>query len=390
MPPEILTNKDYYLDAKLRSHNGLAIASPDMPANLASLFAVLGGRAERHRAYAEANLYSLRPRSIRFGFVDENDVYAMAFAAEGTGHPPFDFIGINVGTPITLLANFRQMLSRRNVFPDVGDASLEAEDIPPMETLTTNAALDQADAVEPRCPVRYLFAQYLAYTAFDFLYFHEQTHLRNGHFELWNQRGGGGALLEVAGHVTDGGHRNKLRRTIETDADCGAILWTLNAAHHEGRGRTQSSANFTSDAAYMAAIAMWGSQALVTRSTTFAVYVLCRLFHEDHQKQPPKASEPYPSPAVRFRVVNETMRAILSGNPGFYGFDACTFDGAQFESIAAAEAACATICGRNPNVHEMTAAVDAEFSAFTEEFTSTWAEIRPELERYKRGGNLAP
>ena len=45
------------LDALLRRHNGLATASPGMPANLASLFTILGGRADQHRAYAEANLY---------------------------------------------------------------------------------------------------------------------------------------------------------------------------------------------------------------------------------------------------------------------------------------------------------------------------------------------
>ena len=390
MPPEILTDLDAGLDAVLRSRDGLAVNGPDLPISLASLFRVMGGQAEKHRMFAETQLYTQRPRRLVFGFVDQNHLNAFAYAADGARDGPVDFIGINVGVPLTLLVIFRAMLARRDVLPEVGNAALEEIVTPAFTKLSSDAVRDQLVAVEPRCPVRYAFGQYLASVAFDILFFHELTHLRNGHLDLLNACGSACALVELDAAADQDIGGDGLRRALEADADCGAILWALNLAHDKAARVVQSREHFASDEAYEGARAMWGTHALATRSTTFAAYVLFRIMAGYDARPRRQPTGRYPSPPARFRIINETIRAMMIRSPEAYEFNALTFDAEQLATMSAAESACAAICGRDPNLAQMLDDANAEFMLFTVEFVRTWAEIRPELERYKRGGNLAP
>ena len=366
----------------LAARGGYSMIDPSVTQNLPPVFAVLAKRAASYGRVAQTRLYNLRPRTVEFGFIKDYSLNALAYATRVDENPAFDFIGLNIGTPMTLMTIFQNMLSRRDVLADVGDIGLEREDVPLIEFLSPNVIRDQIALIVPRCPVRELFASELTVTACDFFYFHELAHLKNGHIELWRERSGATSIVEMNSAISRDNAR--IRRALETHADFGGAEGTLRCAFNSRE--TLLSQHDLDPEKLRAGLLLYGTPFLATQLVIFSIYVVLRLFREEIRAQFVQAETPYPSPAVRFSSV---MRSLMTYYHERFGNGTDQMD--EFIPVVIqAENACAAICGEDVDARELIREAQEQAPEFGREFKESWAEIAPSLEGFMRGKVLHP
>lgn len=347
-------------------------------------------RLSRHREFAEEHLYSPNKPSIELGLLNDTRLNAVAISAPDAGdNKTVDFIGINVGTLHTLANTFFRILAHPNTFLDVGNPSQETADGHDLPYLSTDAIISQQYPLLPKCVVRARFASELAQIALDFLFFHEITHLRNGHVDYIKQHSISSYLdeTEVQNQVTVS---NEIRQALEVDADCGAIRQTLNAALRFKR-RLANPLSTAPQQDYIAMECVYGSLEKAIRSVLFSAYMLFRIFEVDIwcRETQPKYSHPFHP--LRMFLITEVLYEIFSQVPE-YGFDPSDFLKLSEKVILEAENACGLVKGEPPDMRGIYSVVSQEsgFLYYINDFKKTWANIRPELDIYKRGGQLAP
>jgi hypothetical protein len=220
------------LEQILLAQGGLFLLEGEHDASTLSLFSSIVSRFIRHVEYAHVSLYEKSPRPVEFGFISATDLNAFAYATPIGAAVPFDFIGINVGVPFTLANLFNRMLAHPDIFSYVGDPTKENHSIHQLENLITDVMRSRHEFVAPVCNIRSIFAYELAQLALDFLFFHELTHLRNGHLEFVRSNLALNHWSEAFGNAsaTDS---NMVLQTLEMDADCGAILLLLNSVRSQ-------------------------------------------------------------------------------------------------------------------------------------------------------------
>jgi len=368
---------------QLRRFGGTFFPEPPAPENIILFNARLREQAQHNIRVAQDHLY-LKPRRIDFAFLGMGDLNGVAFASPASDASQFDFIGITAGTPMTLLNVFFNMLARPDIFPDVGDVSLENKNLPPIDCLTTDVMAANTSFAEPQCAVRRVFARQMIDIAFDFIFFHELGHLKNGHIELLRELTQNTALVELDG--TKAGNE-QVRRALETHADFGGIEGALNVAH----GKFDRLAEYKDqvpDEYYRGRVALLGSPLRATLHTVFAAYVVFRLFHENFIARGGTHAEPYPPPATRFCSV---MKAAMKHHEWLGRNE--TYPPGQFEyylfrTAINAEIACSEIWGGNVDAAILMGAAKEALPAFEIEYSQTWAEIEPILNKFKRGATL--
>jgi len=152
------------------------------------------------------------------------------------------FIGLSVGYPLILFDLCTALLSNPDVFPEVGDVSVEAPwDAPPPPARFQAARQTHLESTDdlrtsgfwriPNDPARRQFAMEMTLDALTFLLYHEVAHVFRGHLHVYRQPGGHQFLDEAAaepappaalgfhqvGDVTLTGL--ELRQFFELDAD---------------------------------------------------------------------------------------------------------------------------------------------------------------------------
>ncbi|HHN8583317.1 TPA: hypothetical protein ACRR2I_003844 [Providencia rettgeri] len=167
-------------------------------------------RLATQRHYDDSN------RTLKFGIINCADIGGFACV----GDEQIDFIGIHFGTISLVSAIFTRMLCNPNIFPHIGNPSLETNTgqsfyIPVKEDLTN------FPASRPNCPIRGAFSKLLVLTGLNFIFGHEIAHISNGHFGIINK----------TKHKDPQKRRIALspleNQAIELDADRGAAEWTL-------------------------------------------------------------------------------------------------------------------------------------------------------------------
>ena len=375
------------MNEELRSIVGrLFIPTPPLPENFIKFFTRLAlQHAEHHRMIAKKYLYDAKPRQLDFGFLHGDSLNAVAYATKVDETPSFDFIGINHGAPTTLLTTFFNMLARRDIFPQVGDIDLELEEVLPADYLSSNVIRQGIHINEPQCPVRRVFAEELMNIAFDFLYFHELAHLKNGHLEVWRQNSNAIAIVEVSNVKDLPCH--SLRRTLEAHADRGGVEGALYELHNKHLGLAKYKDEAPAEY-YQGRLALCESVTSTTLSTIFAIYVVFRLFHEDYADPVRQSTEPYPRPDVRFCSI---LKATLSHHAHFSRSEQHSeglFEMQIVQTAVNAEIACSAIWGGEVDAKLLIGAALKELPIFEAEFNETWTKIRPSLDKYKRGSIL--
>lgn len=385
-PPPRNTNSE--LESVLLSHGGLFWLEGDHTEWIRGLFNAVVARFTRHRDYAEQSLYTDKPRAIEFGFLCGSELNAFAYASREGTTPEFDFIGMNVGVLFTLTNIFGRILAHPDTFPDVGNPKLEVIAVHSLAYLTTDVMRSGHEPISPNCPVRSIFAGELAQVALDFLFFHELSHLRNGHVELVRYHLSLTHWPEAIG-TKQTAENLKIRQALEMDADCGAVLHSLNAAFRFKDMLALSSKSAPKDI-LTAMHSAYGSSERATRTVGFSAYILFRIFDTTEWLWHQQPSSTHPLPPLRMFFIGPTLYEIFSQRKE-YGYDAEKFISDNLNVMLEAEAACGLIKGDEPDMRGIFSVVkDHKYLPYLDEFKTNWSSIRPTLEKYKRGGKLAP
>lgn len=383
-PAPRITNDE--LDELLLSKGGIFWLDGEHNEWTKELFQIIVKRFNHHVARAKAELYRDRPREIEFGFLCNTDLNAFAYASPSTNSPPFDFIGINVGALFTLLDIFQRILAHPKNFPEVGDATKENPSPQAIEYLSRDVLTTGHVACTPNCSIRAAFASLLTQTAIDFLFFHELSHLRNGHLEYVNQQLRAGHWTEANGKTDE--TPLQIRQTLEMDADCGAILLALNEAFKLKDNLAGMPKSDKTDL-QKAMLAAYGSPKQAVRTVEFSAYVFFRLFDVEWAwfRQ---SGQSHPLPAIRMFWIGATLYEIFSMR-GTYKYSVEEYMSDSPRNILSAETACANIKGERPDPHMIMSVVsNSQHLEYLGNLTRSWKVIRPHLEIHKRGGNLAP
>lgn len=388
MNPSPPRNMNPELARILEEYDGLFWLEGEHVDSTHKLFETITARFTRHRNHAELNFYTEKPRAIDFGFLCQSGLNAFAYASPAASVPEFDFIGINVGVIFTLMDIFGRILAHPENFPSVGNSQLETNTSHNLPFLTTNVMRSGFLPITPQCPIRSVFAGELAQVALDFLFFHELTHLRNGHIELLRSR------LSLA-HLSEAFSTDRtaddiaLRQALEIDADCGAVLHTLNVAFQHKDLLANPSKSLPKDVLNAMKFA-YGSPKQATRTVNFAAYILFRIFDTTEWLSSQQSRVTHPLPPLRMFFIGPTLYEIFSKRP-IYQYDPSEFVTDNSATIQDAERACGLIRGDSPDLRGIVSVIkDDQYLAYIEEFERTWASIRSELELFKRGGKLAP
>ena len=374
------------IDEVIAAQGGLFWLEGEHQESTVDLLHTLTGRFDRYVEFAEASLYRDRPRRISYGFLCSSDFNAFAYSTPPPVTPPLDFIGINIGVVFTLLDTFARILAQPDTFPDVGNRSLENPSGAGLRPLTTNVMSLPPSGVGPVCSVRSLFAGVLAQTALDYLFFHQLTHLRNGHCDYTREHLAGSWLAEIAAVVQEASDL-LIQQTLEMDADSGAVLHALNEAF-KLKDMLQGTTQVLEPDTLAVIEAAYGTAERATRTVAYGAYVLFRLFDDSGWDHGVQSSRSHPQPAIRMSWIGPTVYEILLQRPA-YGYDALAFAKDMAEIIGDAEVACGSIQGLPADPHAIASVYQTASSLdYLNSLGSTWSSIRPELEKLKRGGKL--
>lgn len=161
---------------------------------------------------------------VHFYFTRDISLNAVAFIENNHW-----FIGMNQGTLFVIYSLFFRMLSDSKILNHIGDSAIE-DDESSMNSYWNSNALDLlikgVFLKPPKDPVRLAYAKLLSEIAIDFLFFHEYTHLANGHVSFLKNINNVSYISET----DDGGNNDSpideyklIRQTLEYDADSGAV-----------------------------------------------------------------------------------------------------------------------------------------------------------------------
>jgi|GEM_PF-3119240 len=181
------------------------------------------------RQFRESGAY---PKIPSVALVDECSFNAVAFT-DGTR----ELIGINAGVAIVLPLFFYDLFGRRDVFPEMGNASVELAGNGHIDPNLFNATGPTAECRigdnwrpvlhVPQDPVRSKLATLFAMIAWDFILFHEMTHILRCHIpfmermlSLPRRPERLHKLFEFPDDLAS--EELKLSRVLECDADFGA------------------------------------------------------------------------------------------------------------------------------------------------------------------------
>lgn len=348
-PPSII---NFELEKIIESKGGLFILEGNHSIKTIQMFETIKSVFNRLIINAEKELYKDKPRKISYGILSGTDLNAFAYASPSDEEIPFDFIGINVGTIFTLLDTFGRILSHPDNFPDIGDASLEDEERTYVPYLSTNVISTQNMSCFPNCPIRSIYASNLMITALKFLFYHEVTHLRNGHLEYVKEE------LSYSYWQEAVSTRSKkleplVHQALEMDADCGAILMTLN----ESFSLMRSSPRKGIDPKILAAIKFsYGDSKSATKTVLFSIYVLFRVFDFSEWDYFNQYKQTHPQPPMRMFWTSVTIYEIFFQRPE-YEYNSKVYINDAVNIMLAAEIACGRIQNELPDLRGITSVI---------------------------------
>lgn len=376
------------LEAKVTRRGGLFLLGTEgRESEFGKMMEVIVSRINNHVNFSQSQLYSEKPRALEWGFTSDSGFNAFAYASENQENPEFDFVGINIGSLYTFITIFNRILSHPDTFLDIGNPEKESRERSYVPYLTQDATKSGFLITLPVCPIRCYFAFELSKIAMDFIFFHEVTHLRNGHIEFFRKN-----LLDIDGlEVPDGYTRssNAIQQVLEVDADCGGILLTLNHLYDLRDNYLTIQSEEKGDFNKIEGI-IYEFPYSVVRMLRFTLHVIFRLSDFSEWLYYCQENFKHHYDPLRSTYFGPTVIEIFKTRNG-YDYDPDKFARDDVKFVEEAEIACGLIQNDGPPDFRGLLSVLENRSLmyqYFDDFKSTWAEIRPALEKYKRGGIL--
>ncbi|MDR6230456.1 hypothetical protein QE444_002813 [Pseudomonas sp. SORGH_AS199] len=338
------------------------------------------------RSWAENTLYDKRPCPIEFGLICANELNAFAYTSKNEDPNKLDFIGINIGPIGTLYNIFHRILSVPDSFSEIGNPDLETKDRGALPYLTTNTRQSGFEFQFPNCPIRQQFASELAQIAIEFLFLHELGHLRNGHVDFVRQE----MSFDYLPEAFDGrGMRNAnlIWQTLEFDADAASLVLCAAQAHTRSRIVSSNIKDYESNSALKA---IYENFETTMQMVSYSIYIAFRLFDLSEWSWMNQPNLSHPSPLFRLGSIAPTFFQLFSVKP-IYETSPQLYMTNFEQTLYRAEIDCGLIQGTEPDprgIYDF--ANSPQRYDYLHQLEACWKEIRPLLNNYVRGGNLAP
>jgi len=252
---------------------------------------------------ADARVQCPHLPNIHFDFVYNGKVNAVAFKEGGQY-----FIGFNSGTVVMLQLILCRMLADPKVLTHIGDANVEATDVPLLTPLIPNAQnMVEAGATVPRAKneSRWVYSRYLFDNAVHFLLGHEIAHIALGHVDYLASKTGSSFHAEVGWNQSDDvGLMEK--QALEIDADFRSVNSCIGSVR-------------LTLMAYEDAIPPWSSSPTSAEQLlfdwAFAMNTLFRMFGDIRFAGSDLTAAAYPPFAIRRELA---MRWALNGVKSYW------------------------------------------------------------------------
>jgi len=327
---------------------------------------------ERHKRTAEIWLRDVRTQHVptmgpvHFDYVENLELNAFAFESEN-----HEFVGVYVGTIVTIYSFFGSLLAYPRLLMSVGDPLAEEE--------WKSDTFDPKQLYrQPKNLARRSFAHLMASIAIDFLFAHEIGHLMNGHVKLLRMRKGVPLLAEF--DLTQKTHEENLTlQSLEMDADSFAVGQGLATAF--GRARDPNII-FPPD---------WRQWYATPRLALFgwalAIYGFFRLFFKGAVNLDDLGSTNHPPPNIRLTMVLSTLVEFLK-KTSLEEFIS-QLEPIIGEVVRTVETGHALITSTPLNVSGLQQTLDPRANKHLGRLLDHWKILRPELVPLNRGGRLA-
>ncbi|MEG3169224.1 hypothetical protein U1737_13605 [Sphingomonas sp. LB3N6] len=327
----------------------------------------------------EPGIKNGHPMELEFGLLEDMRFGAWASVARET-----DVIAINAGVLVTLVSAYRAMLSHADVFPHIGDP-LKFNQLPfsfSEETIRFPLRADQWH-IEPLLdPVREEQAHNLAQGSFYYIVHHELAHIYNGHVDYLNEAFGIQDLVELGS-----GSRESLsltRQTLEWDADLAAtqhvLLMAIGPVVTSVNGRHKWS---------LPQETAWGSlNESIVAATVVSSLVHCLFSDFDELRHPDVATRNHPPSMVRLDATLGQIVHVLWLRAGLAKEASRDIVLSGIKNLVRG---LRSVFPRRSVGDEAAAADSLHLSGqLAADYEKEWARIVGDVEKFKRGGLLAP
>lgn len=338
----------------------------------------------KQKAWIEARILQLKELylkmpDVHFDYIRNNSLNARAFQADG-----LNCIGINDYTMLFLMAAFSRMLADRKLFPEIGNANAELQNLPFYASVQGHVTFPDSEkerkaliGTRPQDMTRTMMAEYLAFVAIQFLFSHEYIHIAHGHLIFLQRRYGISAIAEVASRAEIPRIDPLTLQTLEMDADSAAVLEVMVFLSVIAENYTAGVAKQIRpdlDAVYRLTFT---TPQTVAKYMFFAVFTLLRLLGDASFGKSDLVSATHPVPRLRQLML---IWAILRAG-GWFNIPEFT-DGEWLPMARQAEEALAVITDTPNRNQTFLRAVGQEPLAHYRDINRRWSEIQPELSQY--------
>lgn len=309
-----------------------------------------------------------------------HDLSLNMFATIAAG---YDFIGVNLGTPLLLRHVFMRLLAHPNFLPDIGDPS--KEEPPPALGKLPKEINEMGRPIQPKDSARRLYAQFMYEASMGYLLFHEIAHLYNGHVGYCCNKYSLTALGERPTQNLPLPLNSLTIQAMEMDADSFAM----------GRA-VQNVLNLASSSTGLERELVSTKEAHL-KLLGVSVYMLWRLFFDTQEREVSRkkieslAQEEYPPMPIRNMWLYSSMMGTLMNHHG-YEVEHQRFGPELRKSIIeASESAISVLLGKEIKQRELDYAIiflHPEAQAHLKRVEERFQEIRPDLLRFARTNYL--
>jgi hypothetical protein len=338
---------------------------------------------------------------VHFNFIEHPGLNAFAFKYKNKY-----FITISGMAQQILFVTFLRLMAEPTFLPHIGDVSKEIHGLPKYKGLQAGETLVVPDntPIEPQDPQRKRYAQMLGNAALYYLFFHELTHIRNGHVDWVRARRGLSFISEEASFMTAvpaGTTTSPLTdmelQAIEMDADSialnhliGLVLETaMTKGFEKNWGQIAVPSNSITLPDSYWGNAPWRDAVLMILVAICTVTHYWGWFPKDHNKWTSLHKGDHPENWLRATMAGATLLEIIRKHETKEGLNG--FTNLTTEALSATISGFISISDIKISKESAKALLDAQKQSndHVAKILSTWKQIRPEILPYAFGG-LAP
>ncbi|UBF26447.1 hypothetical protein K9N68_00035 [Kovacikia minuta CCNUW1] len=353
----------------------------ELPNRVRSLFDCIKERAN-HKIQMVYDSPNRKFVPIHCDFIDNSKVNAVAFTDNQ------DYIGINAGTVVILYDLFHRMLMHPGILRSVVPAPGYGGDVPyppPFMPIVADLRLHDIQLKTSSNPDRKAYADILTNMALDFLIDHEIAHLRNGHVDyLCHYSNKAPFIMEAVGKNLNE-HLSLTYQTLEMDADSVALQYNFLAILDYSKSIRDKTKNLQSwEKPYI-------REDIAIFSLLYAIYFVFRIFNQQSWSIDELKTSSHPPTPLRYQMIFELVNKVANKH-GYKNFTYRKNKLLRLNRIVLSEAenAIELLTGKRDNLRGIKNALHPKSYSHITALLNHWKIIRPELDSFNRGGNLAP